>query len=88
MDVWVNNILNDDPDIVGFSTVCTNFPLSLIIAKEIKKQRRDILTVLGGPHVFWYTDEIIKYLPYIDIIVKGEGELAFLKILKHSYKKR
>lgn len=81
MDVWVNNILNDDPDIVGFSTVCTNFPLSLIIAKEIKKQRRDVLTVLGGPHVFWYTDEIIKYLPYIDIIVKGEGELAFLKII-------
>lgn len=81
INTWVNNILNDDPHIVGFSTVCTNFPLSLSIAKEIKKQRRDILTVLGGPHVFWYTNEIVKYLPYIDIIVKGEGEQAFLKII-------
>lgn len=80
--VWVSNILDDEPDIVGFSTFCTNFPLSLIIAKEIKKVRSDILTVLGGPHVFWYTDEIQKHLPWIDIVVKGEGESAILKIIE------
>ncbi len=79
--IWVNNILDNDPDIVGFSSICTNFPLSLIIAKEIKKERKEILTILGGPHVFWFTREILKNLPWIDFIVKGEGELAFLKII-------
>ena len=81
IEVWVNNVLDDNPDIVGLSTFCTNFPLSLIIAKEIKKERRDILTVLGGAHVFWFTEEIVEHLPWIDFIVKGEGELAFLKII-------
>ena len=38
IEVWVNNVLDDNPDIVGLSTFCTNFPLSLIIAKEIKKE--------------------------------------------------
>lgn len=78
---WVKNILDDDPDIVGFSTLCTNFPLSLLIAREIKKERRDILTIFGGAHVFWFEKEIMKSLPWIDVIVKGEGELAFLKII-------
>ncbi len=79
--IWVNRILNGDPDIVGFSTFCTNFPLTLIIAKELKKERKDLLIVLGGPHVFWYTNEILQHLPWIDVIVKGEGESAFLKII-------
>ena len=79
--LWVNNILDDDPEIVGFSTLCTNLPLSLLIAKEIKKERKNILTILGGPHVFWFNKTILKYLPWIDIVVKGEGELAFLKII-------
>ncbi|UCD14546.1 MAG: cobalamin-dependent protein [Thermoplasmatales archaeon] len=79
--LWVKNILDDDPDIVGFSTLCTNFPLSLLIAKEIKKERRDILTILGGAHVFWFKEETMRNLPWIDVIVKGEGEMAFLKII-------
>ncbi len=92
INVWVNNILDDDPQIVGFSTLCTNFPLSLIIAREIKKERRDILTILGGPHAFWLNKKIMKFLPWIDLIVKGEGELAFLKIIRklknNSYPKQ
>lgn len=78
---WVKDILDDDPDLVGFSVLCTNFPLSLIIAREIKKERRDILTILGGANVFWIEKDAMKNLPWIDVIVKGEGELAFLKII-------
>ncbi len=79
IESWVNNILDNDPDIVGFSTLCTNFPLSLLIAKEIKKERNNILTILGGPHVFWFDNTVMRYLPWIDVVVKGEGELALLK---------
>lgn len=60
IESWVKNILDDDPDIVGFSTVSTNFPLSLVIAKEIKRERIDILTILGGANVFWFDKEIMR----------------------------
>jgi hypothetical protein len=87
IDLWINDILNDEPEIVGFSTLCTNLPLSLLIAKKIKMEQKNITTVLGGPHIFWFNKVMMKDLPWIDAIVKGEGELAFLRIINELKKK-
>ncbi len=74
--------INDfKPDIVGISccfTIGVNFALE--IAKESKK--RGYLIVLGGWHPSFDHIEIIKH-PFVDIIVRGEGEITFRELIRN-----
>ncbi len=70
------------PDIVGISccfTIGVNFALE--IAKESKKRGYSI--VLGGWHPSFDHSEIIKH-PFIDVIVRGEGEITFRELIKNQ----
>jgi len=69
------------PDIVGISccfTIGINFALK--IAKESKKQ--GLSTVLGGWHPNFDYLEVLKY-PFVDIVVRGEGEITFRELVKN-----
>ncbi len=77
----MKEIYEFNPDIVGISccfTIGINFALK--IAKESKK--RGFSTVLGGWHPSFDYSEVIKY-PYVDIIVRGEGEITFRELIKN-----
>lgn len=70
------------PEIVGISccfTIGINFALR--IAKDSKK--RGYSTVLGGWHPSFVHSEILKY-PFIDVIVRGEGEITFRELIKNK----
>ena len=69
------------PEIVGISccfTIGINFALS--IAKESKKRGYSI--VLGGWHPSFIHSEILKY-PFVDVIVRGEGEITFRELIQN-----
>jgi len=69
------------PDVVGISccfTIGINFALR--IAKESKKQGFAI--VLGGWHPSFDYSEVLKY-PFVDVIVRGEGEITFRELVKN-----
>lgn len=70
------------PDIVGISccfTIGINFALK--IAKESKNQGFSV--VLGGWHPSFTYSEVIKY-SFVDVIVRGEGEITFREIVKNK----
>ncbi len=70
------------PDIVGISccfTIGINFALR--IAKESKNQGYSV--VLGGWHPSFTYSEVIKY-SFVDVIVRGEGEITFREIVKNK----
>jgi len=70
------------PDIVGISccfTTGVNFALE--IAKESKKLGYSI--VLGGWHPNFAPSEVLKY-PFVDIIVRGEGEITFRELIENK----
>ena len=70
------------PDIVGISccyTIGINFALK--IAKESKKCGYSI--VLGGWHPSFTPSELLKY-PFVDVIVRGEGEITFRELIKNK----
>jgi len=70
------------PDVVGISccfTIGINFALR--IANESKKL--GYITILGGWHPSFVHSEILKY-PFVDIIVRGEGELTFRELIKNK----
>lgn len=43
----------------------------------------NIITIIGGPHVTFVPELTLKESPYIDAVVRGEGEEVFKQLLHH-----
>lgn len=67
------------PDIVGLTATTLLAPDAYRIADFCRKQ--NILTVMGGVHATVLPEEALKH---VDVVVKGEGELAMLDIVKQG----
>ncbi len=51
---------------------CFNF------AKQVKERYPEKLLVVGGPHCFSLDQLILKHYPFIDAVIRGEGEQSLL----------
>lgn len=65
----------------GISTTTPTIMTAIDIAGRIKNACKDILVIAGGPHATALPEETLKRSK-IDIIVRGEGEITCLEILK------
>jgi radical SAM superfamily enzyme YgiQ (UPF0313 family) len=70
------------PDVVGITSVTLNYPIASEILKYCKGINGDITTVIGGPHVTFSAMETLTEAPWIDIVVRGEGERTMLDMVK------
>jgi radical SAM superfamily enzyme YgiQ (UPF0313 family) len=61
-------------DIFGFSTICSSYPLTLRIAREIKRTHPNATIILGGPQATVVDVHTLTAFPFIDLIVRGEAE--------------
>jgi radical SAM superfamily enzyme YgiQ (UPF0313 family) len=64
------------PRIVGATAVTMNVNTALKILADYKKTDPTLITVIGGPHVTFDAEAILTDHPYIDYVVRGEGELT------------
>jgi len=55
---------------------------ALEIARIVKKVNPNAKVVLGGFTASYFHDEILKYYKSVDGVIKGEGEIPFLKYYK------
>lgn len=60
--------------VFGFGTICSTYPLTLRIAREIKRTSPDASIVLGGPHTSVVDIQTLQAFDFIDFIVRGEAE--------------
>jgi anaerobic magnesium-protoporphyrin IX monomethyl ester cyclase len=70
------------PDIVGCTAITPAIYKAerlLQIAKEVNPK---IVTVLGGIHGTFMYPQVLKEAPWIDAVVRGEGEQVFLNLVK------
>ena len=72
-----DNILNFDFDIVGLSSYVWNFEYNCYLAKQFKRRSPSCVVVMGGPHPDWKDSSFFKKYPYIDLIVRQDGEVPF-----------
>ncbi|GAB6086885.1 hypothetical protein JCM11672_21570 [Alkaliphilus crotonatoxidans] len=75
--------LQDSPLAIGFSAHW--FPMlkeCLDIAREIKKINPQIYIFMGGYTASFYAQELIETYCYIDAVIKGDGEIPTLMLLK------
>lgn len=76
-----NAILKIQPEVVGFTSFISNGNVIYELGKWIKKEFPEITVVFGNVHASVYAEEYLRNR-CCDIVVHGEGEEAFLKILE------
>jgi anaerobic magnesium-protoporphyrin IX monomethyl ester cyclase len=69
------------PDIVGFSCYCWNILKVLDTARILKTIFPEMKIVLGGPEVGPIGTKYLRESPFIDAVIKGEGEITFSELL-------
>ena len=73
-------IIEDVPDIVGFTVLTPSFLTVGRICELIKSHDKGIITVLGGTHPTALPHDSLQNKNF-DFLVLGEGELTFLDLL-------
>jgi len=68
---WVKR---ENPDILGFSVLVTSYYQTLDLAQRAKEENPDLFIVLGNYHATFNAERILKKYPFVDVIVRGEGE--------------
>lgn len=78
----VNKLASANPLLVGFSVTCLNVKNFRETAKDFKNICPQIPVVVGGPHVTLLPEKFIE-LPYVDYLVKGEGEISLCELAEN-----
>ena len=81
-DKIIDYVLDGEFDIVGISIIGPNVYKTMDIAKRIKHRNKDIKIVVGGHHASAAHQEILKDFPFVDFVVRGEGEVTFYELVK------
>lgn len=71
-------------NVCGLYSTTPMINYTMEIAQAIKLKNPEIIVVVGGPHVTFVDIETINQHPYIDFVVRGEGEETLYEIIKNS----
>ena len=69
--------------VVGFSTYVWNREYNYALARRIKQLNPNCVIVMGGPEPAVADPDLFVKHPWMDLVVKLEGELVFAEVLKH-----
>ena len=76
---WEEYLQSFNPQVIGLSVLTLGYPQAMILAKLVREFDSSILIVAGGAHA---TIEPEQCLIDCDIVVRGEGERNFCKVLQ------
>lgn len=70
------------PDVVGFSILHANRWGGIDIARMVKKVNPATRVVFGGVGATFLWEHFLTHFPEIDYVVRGEGEVSFLELIR------
>jgi len=70
-----------NPDVVAFSICVQQYPLSLELAKQVRRFNKDCKVIMGGYFPTFSYKYILKNTSNVDFIVIGEGEETFCELV-------
>jgi len=82
-EILIEMITKEKPDAIGFSTTYKNLANSKLIAEKIKKVDSLIKIIFGGPEMSIHPEKTAS-LPYVDLVVLGEGEEVLVEIFENN----
>lgn len=77
-----DRVMSTQPNLVCFYTMCSNYHLSIALAKKIKEESQETKIIFGGPQATLTAEETMKVIPWIDGVGIGEGETSILPIIE------
>jgi len=80
-DTIAEKIKTFSPELIGMQTFCANLPRCYRVAEIAKEISSEIRVVLGGVQATLFPEDQFEN-PYIDIVVRGEGEITFTELLE------
>lgn len=80
-DLVVEDILAEDPDLVGFPIEINGFHWACEIAGRLKSRRPDLPIIMGGIHATMCPENVIAR-PEVDYVAVGEAEVALLELVE------
>jgi anaerobic magnesium-protoporphyrin IX monomethyl ester cyclase len=77
----VQRVKAEQPDVFGMNCSTHTFLDTMSILKLVRDELPDTKIVLGGFHATFACGRILQSYPFVDYVVKGEGELSFPELL-------
>ena len=78
---FANFILEKEPKIVSFYSMCNTYPTTILIAQKIRECNKYIKIIVGGPQATVTARETLENFSCFDIVGLGEAELYFLQLI-------
>lgn len=76
-----DELLADDPDAIGFTTLGCSFLFALGVGRELERRAPELPLLLGGPHATMLAQPILERYSPFDVVVRHEGEQTFPAVL-------
>jgi hypothetical protein len=81
-DVALAKLLEAESDVYGFTSMAVDSHVGIHLARLIKQALPAARTILGGAHFSSIAEEVLAAYPWVDFVVKGEGEGTFGDLIK------
>jgi len=83
LDALVDEVLADEPQIVGFTSTFAQHAASLAAARAIKARHPDVAILFGGANCETEMGaELARRFPFVDAVVSGEGEGVIVELAR------
>ena len=67
---------------VGVSTWSYNFDIAMEFVDAVRRKHKKVPIVLGGPHVTFVDEEVLRTFPSVDFILRDEADATFSRLLR------
>ena len=78
----VQRILQEQPDIVGFTSMVIEAHVCLELARRIKQHRHEAITLFGGAHFSSIATRMIESFDFVDYVITGDGEIPARSLVR------
>jgi len=81
-DGCAEHLLAAAPDVLGLSVMGATLPIALLIAERFRAGAPGVPILLGGPGTTGVAEAVLERFPFIDVVVRGEGEVTLPEVLE------
>ena len=75
-------IEQEQPDVIGATAITPSIYKAERLLQIAKEVHPDAVTVLGGIHATFMYQQVLTEAPWIDVVVRGEGEEIFSELIQ------
>ena len=76
-------VRSSPPRILGLSSICSTYPLTLRLARKLKEDLPGTPIVLGGPQASATDIATLSAFPFVDFVLRGEAEETFPPLVEN-----